>query len=241
MRIAIVDERMPSEAKRRLFTEGFYIIEAPRAKALPAPLSSHPDMLFFAHEKTIISSAEYCDENPHFFEDITKLVPGVILKLTDESFYAEYPRDAIFNALVIGDKIFLKEDSVSRKIIEYASDAGLKICSVKQGYPACTTLPLSKNHAITADLGMKKALEKKGVEITLIDNGDISLPPYKYGFIGGASGVFGDKLYFIGDYKLHRDRAKIEAAARAVGLSPISLCSAPLIDLGRIIFIDSDI
>ena len=57
MRICIVDERMPSEAKRRLTLEGFYIIEAKPDKRLPPPLSSHPDMLFFFHEKTLISSA----------------------------------------------------------------------------------------------------------------------------------------------------------------------------------------
>ena len=59
--------------------------------------------------------------------------------------------------------------------------------------------------------------------------------------IGGASGVFKDKLYFIGDYKLHRDSETIEAAAKMAKLTPISLGSFPLTDLGRIIFIDSDI
>ena len=73
------------------------------------------------------------------------------------------------------------------------------------------------------------------------ENGDISLSPYEYGFIGGASGVFRDKLYFIGDLRLHRDAEKIENAARLQGLSPVSLGSFPLIDLGKIIFIDSDI
>lgn len=241
MKICIVDERMPEAAKRHLALEGFYIIEANRSKGLSEPLSSHPDMLFFFHEKTLISTAEYCGENPFIFEDLSRLIPGLTIKLTADSFAEKYPRDAIFNALVMGNKIFLKEDSVSSSVIEYAKRRGLEICNTRQGYPACTTLALSDRAAITADQGMAKLLSSHGIDVTLINNGDISLSPYEYGFIGGASGVFRDKLYFIGDLKLHRDAEKIENAARLQGLSPVSLGSFPLIDLGKIIFIDSDI
>ena len=241
MKIAIVDERMPSEAKRKLALLGFYTVDVPMAKTLPAALSAHPDMIFFVHGKNIISSAEYCDAAPYVFEDITRLIPGVSLTLTSDKFENEYPYDAIFNALVIGNKIFLKKDSVSRAVLEYAEARGLEVCPTKQGYPACTTLALSDKHAITADEGMARTLRERGLEVTLIRNGDISLPPYEYGFIGGASGVYADKLYFIGDYRLHRDAEKIEAAANAAGLTPISLTTLPLADFGRIIFIDSDI
>ena len=241
MKICIVDERMPPSAKRQLSIAGFYIIEAAASKKLPAPLASHPDMLFFFHGKTLISSAEYCEENPFIFEDLTRLIPGLTLRLTNDVFGAKYPHDAIFNALVIGNKIFLKEDSISSAVLEYAKMAGLEICNTKQGYPACTTLACSENSAVTADEGMAKSLREHGVEVTLISNGDISLPPYEYGFIGGASGVFKDKVYFIGDLKLHRDFQKIDKALKDSGKKAISLSNAPLIDLGRIIFIDSDI
>ena len=232
---------MPDEAKRRLSLDGFYIIEAPASKLLPEPLSSHPDMLFFADGNTIISSAEYCDENPFVFEDISRLVKGLKLKLTNDIFKDIYPADAIFNALIIGKKIFLKEDSISNSIICYANEKGLEICKVKQGYPACTVLALTDSAAITADEGMAKSLSENGINVTLIRNGDISLFPYEYGFIGGAAGVFGNKVYFIGDYKLHRDCDKIEAAIKNANLVPYSLGAFPLIDLGKIIFIEGDI
>ena len=241
MKICIVDERMPGAAKKRLSLEGFYIIEARASKRLPEPLSAHPDMLFFFHENTLISSAEYCDEYPFIFEDLSRLIPRLTLTLTGDTFEKEYPRDAIFNALVMGNKIFFKENSVSKAVIEYAKARGLEAVNVRQGYPACTTLPLSESAAITADEGMARALSEKGISTTLINNGDIALPPYEYGFIGGASGIFRDKLYFIGDYRTHRDAEKIEVAAKNAGLIPVSLGAFPLTDLGRIIFIDSDI
>ncbi len=241
MKICIVDKRMPEDAKRQLSLNGFYILEAQKSKSLPEPLSSHPDMLFFFHGKTVISSAEYCEENPFIFEDLTRLMPGLSVRLTSDRFSDKYPGDAIFNALVIGNKIFLKKDSVSSAVLEYAKEKELEICDVKQGYPACTTLALSDKSAITADEGMAKALSSRGIKVTLIKNGDISLPPYEYGFIGGASGVFRDKVYFIGDCRLHRDCEKIEKAVKDAGLTSKSLSASPLIDLGRIIFVDSDI
>ena len=105
MKIALVDERMPKDAKRRLELDGFYTLDVPKSKRLPEPVSAHPDMVLFHHEKTIISSAEYCDEFPYFFEDLTKLIPGITLELTDGVFAESYPHDAIFNALVINNVI----------------------------------------------------------------------------------------------------------------------------------------
>ena len=241
MKIALVDERMPKDAKRRLELDGFYTLDVPKSKRLPEPVSAHPDMVLFHHEKTIISSAEYCDEFPYFFEDLTKLIPGITLELTDDVFAESYPHDAIFNALVIKNKIFLKSDSVSPAVISYAKRRGLEICNTKQGYPACTSLALSPIHVITADSGMAKLFTKDGIKTTIIENGDILLPPYKYGFIGGASGLFRDKVYFIGDYRTHRNADLIESALREEKLTPISLSPSPLLDLGRIVFIDDGV
>lgn len=241
MKIAVVDVRMEDMAKRELSKHGFYVLEAPPSKKLSLPLSSHPDMLLFCHGKNIISSSEYCDASPFFFEDITRLVSGLCLTFTEDSFSEKYPHDAIFNALVIGKKIFLKKDSISDAVLQYAERMGLEIIGVKQGYPACTVLPLGDSAAITSDVGMARVLSENGIEVTKISSGGISLPPYEYGFIGGAAGVYKDKIYFIGDYKRHPDARLIEAAVKRASFTPVSLSSAPLSDLGRIIFIDDDI
>ena len=132
--------------------------------------------------------------------------------------------------------IFCKSDTVSKAIIRLAERQRLEICHVKQGYPACTTLAFG-NNAITADAGMADALSRKGVKVTLINNGDISLPPYEYGFIGGASAVYENKVYFLGDLSTHRDGVKIRSAIESAGYKVISLSDEPLSDLGGIIFL----
>ena len=84
---------------------------------------------------------------------------------------------------------------------------------------------------------MAITLEKNGVNVTLISNGGISLPPYDYGFIGGASGVIGKNVFFFGDISKHPDCKKICSAIENAGYTPVSLSDEELTDLGGIIAI----
>ncbi len=235
--ISLVDGRISEKCERRLILEGFLVIKLPASRRLSTPLASHPDMLLFCHSNNIIASAEYCESFPYVFSDIREFSKNARLTFTSDTFSEKYPYDAIFNALVIGENIFLKTDTASAAVKDYAKRKGIKLVNTEQGYPACTVLAFG-NSAITADKGMAKILRENGVCITEISNGDVSLPPYEYGFIGGASGVFRDKVYFIGDISTHRDYSVIRKAILDAGYTPVSLSDEPLVDLGRIIFID---
>jgi len=235
--ICLVDERISQKCERALLLRGARIIKLPAAKGLPAPMASHPDMLLFLHENRIITSAEYCERYPYIFTDIRELSRGAEFTFTEDSYGDKYPYDAIFNALTVGNRIFLKSDTASGAVISYAKSRGLEIISTKQGYPACTVLAFGGS-AITSDPGMARQLSDSGIKVTLIGNGDIALPPYEYGFIGGAAGVYKKDVYFLGDISSHRDGAKICDAVRDAGFTPISLSDEPLADLGRILFID---
>ena len=240
MAVAVVDRRISERCERALTLRGFNVIKMPPSKRLGAAVESHPDMLFFHNGCDIITSADYCDEAAYVFSDLRELCPSTRITFADECFEAEYPHDAIFNALVAGGYIFYKEDTVSEAIKKHARDYGLTPVHVRQGYPACTSLAFG-GAMITADEGMARAARDVGIRVTLIENGGISLPPYEYGFIGGAAGVFRDNVYFIGDLETHPDHARIEEAIRAEGYTPVSLSDAPLRDLGRIIFIEDRI
>ena len=217
----------------------FHVIKMPSFENLGEAVASHPDMLLFADGDTLITSAEYLERYPYIFSDIRERA-SISMTFTSDTQKKEYPGDAIFNALVCSGRIFLKEDTVSDAVKEYAKRAGLSPVSVKQGYPACTSLAFG-NSAITADRGMAKVLRDEGINVTLILDGDISLPPYEYGFIGGCAGVLGNTVYFLGDLSSHRDHIKIEEALRSEGFDFVSLSDEPLRDLGRIIFIKEDI
>ncbi len=234
--ICLVDERISEKCERRLTLEGFRVIKLPPSEKLSKPLASHPDMILFSHANNIIASAEYCERYPWVFSDIREY-SNASLTFTADSFSDKYPYDAIFNALTLGNTVFMKENTISESIKTYAEKSELRTVNTEQGYPACTTLGF-ENSAITADLGMAKILENNGVNVTVIRNGDISLPPYEYGFIGGASGVCGNKIYFLGDISTHRDYGLINKAVSDAGYTLVSLSDEPLADLGRILFID---
>lgn len=235
--ICLVDERISTACERALLKRGLHVIKMPRCEGLSAPIASHPDMLLFLHNGHLISSADYCERYPYVFSDIRELGENISMTFTEDIQKKEYPLDAIFNALTVGNYIFYKEDAISPAIKEYAMSAHLTAIPTKQGYPACTTLAFGMA-AITADLGMAKVMREVGIKVTLIENGGISLPPYEYGFIGGAAGVFGKEVFFLGDLDTHPSCELIKKAILDEGYAPISLSDESLCDLGRILFIE---
>ena len=241
--IAIVDSRISDKAERKLMLSGFTVVKLPPYSKLSTPVASHTDMLIHRIGKNLISYADYCEEASYVFSDLSLyIVPsGYSMSFADDEVGSEYPNDVGLNALLMSGKLFCRSDSLSKMLLDYAKSANLEIVNTKQGYPACTVLKLTEHSAITADLGMAKALKDAGIRVTLIENGDILLPPYEYGFIGGCGGVYNGKLYLFGDPTLHRSCNKILTAAHDEGLEVVSLDTTLLADLGGIIFIECDI
>lgn len=238
MAIAIVDCRISEKCERALMLRGFTVIKTPPSGKLGVAVASHPDMLMFNCGNELITSADYCDEAAYVFSDVREYCPRVRITFTDDVFESEYPRDAIFNALVCGEKVFCRTASVSPSVLKVTEKHGFGTVDVKQGYPACTVLCLSDKVCVTADAGMARALRESGVKVYEIENGDVSLPPYEYGFIGGAAGVYNGKVYFLGNLDSHRSADVIKEACQEAMVAPVSLSDEPLADLGRIIFID---
>ncbi len=234
MKLLIVDSKISEKCERSLLKEGYTLLKLPADKDLGEAVCSHPDTLLFYHDGELISTADYCDCAPYIFSDIRELCPNVKIHFTADKRGAKYPLDCILNALVVGDRIFCKSDSVSSAIIELAERKNYKICHTNQGYPACSALAYG-DKVITADRGLASALTKQGVKVTLISEGVISLPPHDYGFIGGASGVVGNKVYFFGDIMSHPDGELICKLILDDGYLPISLSDEPLRDFGGII------
>ena len=241
MRIALTDIRISQKCERALQMRGFHVIKMPPMPTLPEPMASHPDMLLAYIDGTILTSAEYCDTAAYVFCEIREFLPNIKIKFCDTAQGNEYPHDAPYNVLTVGKRMFCRQETAAPEIIEFASAIGYQIIDVRQGYPACTTLALGDYNAVSADEGMRKSLEKCGIAVSKIENGGILLPPYEYGFIGGATGVYKDTAYFLGDLDTHPSADTIKDACRKAGIKPISLSDEKLADLGRIIFLDQDI
>ena len=240
---AIVDERISVPCEASLLQRGFEVIKLKADGRLGEAVASHTDMILFRCANTFIGSQKYFEEHREIFKKIKNSLPSFEFILSDEEVREEYPNDAIFNALKIGNKLFAKTDTVSRTILNSAEEKGLEIINVKQGYPACTTLAISNDFAITADKGMARTLSKHGISVLEISDSDkIKLPPYKNGFIGGAAGVFDKTVYFFGNLLSHPSGKIIDEALKAHGYESLSLDSSgdALFDLGGMILINTD-
>ena len=236
MLCAIVDNRISPAALSRLSDEGCEVITLPPDKRLGAPIASHTDMLIARIDTTLVINRDYALEYPELAQKIKTALPEYEIITDDSPIGCSYPDDCVYNCLVTQDKIYTRHIE-NPTIADLAQKTGRALVKTKQGYPACTTLLLGQGHAITSDEGMARILSEGGSTVTLIECGDIALPPYEYGFIGGAAGVYGDTVYFAGDIESHRSFDKILTAIENAGMRYVSLCNEALLDVGGILLL----
>jgi len=206
----------------------FVPVFLPENRALPFPVSYHPDMLVFRYGNRLITGKEYYDENRAVFDMI-----GCETTAACEKIGGKYPGDVALNAIAFGDTLIAKLDSVSEKIRELFS----RSVNVSQGYAACSCCKVTENALITADTGIACAAKEAGIDVLLIRPGNIGIENYGYGFIGGASFLYGDIVFFFGDIAGHPDGKKIITFIISHGVSPVSLSNSPLHDYGGAVVI----
>ena len=223
---------MPRESIEQLSSLGYEVITLPRHDTLPSAISHHPDSLVFLGEDRIIVDKDYYSANEALFLSIIERLPTLRIVTSPDKLGDKYPSDTRLNAIRLGNKLFCHLESISSAITEYAMERGLELVDTKQGYPACSTLKIAEDAVICADRGLTATYKRHGISVYEIDEGDILLPPYKYGFIGGASVVLGDRVCFFGDISTHPSRVIIENALRAHSLVPHCIMEGPLRDLG---------
>lgn len=235
MKIILVDERITEKCERALQKEGFRVIRLPADPDLGDSVKSHPDTLIFRLSGELITTADYCDRAAYIFSDLREIC-DVKISFTSDKRGINYPQDAKMNGLVIGKALFINTKSAASAILDRACELGYTVCHTHQGYPACTTLAFGSS-AITADRGMAKVLADHDINVTLISEGHISLPPHEYGFIGGASVVSENKVYFFGNISAHPDYDSINRAITSEGYSIVALSDEPLTDFGGAIIL----
>ncbi len=220
-----VDCRISPQATDALRAYGHTPLFCQPHPALDSAVASHPDMLLFpAKGKIFVHSAQSA------FAACLPLCP--IQKAPAQA----YPRDVLLNAACIGNYLVCRPDAAAAELLQYAKDQGLKALPVKQGYAKCNLCTVSDNAAITEDASIASALRGVGISVLQIAHGGVSLPPYPYGFIGGASGNDGTHVFFCGSLALHPDGARIAAFCAEHGRVAVSLADHPLHDVGSLLF-----
>lgn len=216
------------EAKALLSLLGGEAAVIPPCDRLDDPVSHHPDMLFSVlSDGKILTERRYYNENKTFFSVIDK----ERLVLSEAELGKKYPADIAF------DCIRHKKCAIGKKAYTAAEIINDSDCfiDVKQGYALCSTLK-TESFAITADAGIREAMEKAGVSTLLIKNTKIELDGYGCGFIGGACCCVekNKSVVFFGDVSLSKDFSDIKAFINKYGYDISYLKGLPLKDFGGI-------
>lgn len=222
--IAIIDPRMPEEAKDKLRKLNYYIKEVPLYERLSKPLRGHVDMLLFRYKNKVIYE-------PHLKEEARLLRRNGYDCIEGDAISSSiYPKDIIYNACAIDACLIRYKGNVEKGIRSLKT----KHILVSQGYVKCSIVPVDKKHIITSDKNIKKAWERNDGVALLIRPGYVKLPGYKAGFLGGASGVDDKVVFFVGSLKHHPDRDAIMDFIKARNKGIVELYDGPLYDVGTV-------
>ena len=228
---AFHDNRIPRENSERLRALGFCPIALPKIPSFSEPVGAHVDLEMIRVGEALLIHPELARTMPKFAH-----AAGVMID--DVPTEGDAPEERLC-ALMTERFVFGNQKLLSRTLVSLAKKAGIELVHTNQGYAKCSTLLLDGTHAITADAGMCRAMEKVGINVLKIGEGGVVLPPYPYGFIGGASGVFDRCVYFIGALETHPEGERIRTYIEQLGMRAISLSDGPLFDGGGILFWES--
>lgn len=172
----------------------------------------------------------------------SQLFPGNIKKLG-----RNYPGNIIYNAVCTGKYFIHNLRYTDPMLIEAAGlwhETGfpgqpfIKI-NVKQGYTRCCCLPVDDTSFITSDRGIARSLTEAGACVLTISEGNIDLPGFDYGFIGGCAGhliIDGRRtVVFNGDLSSHPDYEKIAAFIKDRDIDLKFFDDHTLTDIGSIL------
>lgn len=228
MTYVLVAENFPEESAEKLKKYGKVVRTKANTRVLKG-LDTHPDILIHPLPNgDIVVDRDNLEYYKEIFGD-KKVIPSY------SSLSAKYPGDIHLNAFAF-KKIFIHNlKRTDQVILDYYKNRGYELVNIKQGYAKCSCL-VTNDFIITSDGGIYESLRDL-IPIYKIDHGQIKLQNFNYGFIGGASGVLGKKIFFTGDFSHHSSYEEILKNINKYDYEIEILSKDPIEDYGTIFFI----
>ena len=228
MTYVLVAENFPEESAEKLKEYGEVVRTRANTRVLKG-LDTHPDILVHPLPSgNLVVDRDNYDYYKEIFPN-KKIIPS------HSSLTGKYPGDILLNAFAF-KKIFIHNvKHTDQVILDYYKKAGYDLVNIKQGYAKCSCL-VTEDFVITSDGGIYESLRDL-IPIYKIDHGQIKLQNFNYGFIGGASGVLGKKIFFTGDFSHHSSYEEILKIINKYDYEIEILSKDPIEDYGTIFFI----
>ena len=225
----VADYKTDISAVKALEAYGFNVIFTKQIDKLHPSVDGHADLQLSAVGKDIV----VCEENYEYYKNkLTESIKCGTSKLNEK-----YPFDIAYNAAILGKyaiHYFKFTDAVLRECIKKNF---LFEINTKQGYSKCSICIVSDNAIITEDDNIIKSIKNTDIDVLKISKGSVKLNGMNYGFFGGATGLYENKLFINGELKFHEDNIKIKEFCKKHKVEIIELKKGELYDIGSIMFI----
>ena len=228
MTYILVAENFPEEAAEKLKSYG-KVVRTRANKNLLRGLDTHPDIL--THP---LPSGEIVVDRDNF-EYYKKIFPDKKILPSHSILSKEYPKDVPQNAFTFKNYFIHNLKFTDKVLLDYYKNSGYEMIDIKQGYGKCSSL-VTEDFIITSDGGIYESL-RDFIPIYKIKHGEIRLQNFNYGFIGGATGVLGKKIFFTGDLSHHSSYEEILKIIKKYDYEIEILSKDPIEDFGSIYFI----
>ncbi|MFR6449088.1 MAG: DUF6873 family GME fold protein [Peptoniphilus grossensis] len=228
MKYVIVAENFP-EKSLKILKEYGKIVRTKSNKNLMKGLDTHPDILLHP-----LPSGELVVDRDNL-EYYKKIFPDKNILPSHSCLSKKYPKDVPLNAFTFKNYFIHNLKFTDKVLLDYYKNSGYKMIDIKQGYGKCSSL-VTEDFIITSDGGIYESL-RDFIPIYKIKHGEIRLQNFNYGFIGGASGVYGKKIFFTGDFSHHYSYEEILKIIKKYNYEIEILSKDPIEDFGSIYFI----
>ena len=228
MKYVIVAENFPEKSAEKLKDYG-EVVRTCANKNLLRGLDTHTDILV---HPLPIGELVVDRDNLEYYKNIfpdKKVIPS------NSILEKEYPKDVPLNAFTFKNYFIHNLKFTDKVLLDYYKNSGYEMIDIKQGYAKWSCL-VTEDFIITSDGGIYESL-KDFIPIYKINHGEIRLQNFNYGFIGGASGVMGKKIFFTGDFSHHSSHEEILKIIKKYHYEIEILSKDPIEDYGSIYFI----
>ena len=192
MKYCIIDTS-DRQIYNKLSEFGFKCINVISSDCVSPPICRHTDVLYKKLDNNTIVISACQKENLSILEGLGYKV------IINEHLKSGYKTESYLNYIINKKYCIFNPNTAELPPEKYLN--GIKKISVNQGYTGCSTITVTEDAYITDDAGIYRTLSNNRIDCLLIPKGDILLPGYNYGFIGGASVKISDReILFFGDF-----------------------------------------
>ncbi len=193
-------------------------------------ISGHPDIFIYQNNNQLVIAPNAPAELFEFLNN-----HNITYVRGKREVGGELDNSVQYNCLSTPDYVFHKSGYTDPAILEI--NKAKEFIPLPQAYTRCSLVHLCENNYLTSDRGIEKVLIGKGLSCFYFNPEEITIRDHDNGFIGGAVGIRGKRIFFNGNVELHADGQRLKEHLLNLGLEIVNLSDQYLYDGGCMFFV----